>query len=71
MDAVHNYIDDVLSLGRSTSLDHVKAVLGAIIRTGLTAKLNPSKCQWGAHSLTYLGYEVYQKPVSRLKTTEY
>ena len=31
-------------------------MLGALRKAGLTA--NPAKCQWGAHTLTYLGYEV-------------
>ena len=52
------YIDDILIFSKSWSdhVTHIKAVLGALRMAGLTA--NSSKCQWGAHALTYLGYEV-------------
>ena len=52
------YIDDVLIYSASWEehVAHVRAVLGALRKAGLTA--NPAKCQWRAHTLTYLGYEV-------------
>ena len=52
------YIDDILIFSKSWSdhVTHIKAVLGALRMAGLTA--NSSKYQWGAHALTYLGYEV-------------
>ena len=53
------YIDDILIYSNSWAdhiITHIKAVLGALSAAGLTA--NPAKCQWGAHALTYLGYEV-------------
>ena len=54
------YIDDVLiySINWEDHVRHIAAVLGALREAGLTA--TPSKCEWGAHALTYLGYEVGQ-----------
>ena len=52
------YIDDILIYSNSWAehITHIKAVRGALSAAGLTA--NPAKCQWRAHALTYLGYEV-------------
>ena len=52
------YIDDVLVFSDSWDehLVHVQQVLEALADAGLTA--NPSKCVWGARSLSYLGHMV-------------
>ena len=52
------YIDDVLVFSDSWEdhLVHVQQVLEALKEAGLTAK--PSKCVWGARSLSYLGHMV-------------
>jgi len=52
------YIDDVLiySANWKEHLTHIKLVLQALQKAGLTAK--PSKCQWGRSHLEYLGHRV-------------
>ena len=53
----NSYIDDILvhSSSWGEHLIHIQ-VLEQLRKVGLTAK--PSKCDWGARALTYLGYEV-------------
>ena len=52
------YIDDIVVFSETWEdhLRHVRAVLEALKRTGMTA--NPDKCTWGAQTLTYLGHRV-------------
>ena len=52
------YIDDVLVFSNSWEehLVHVRQVLEALAEIGLTAK--PTKCVWGARSLSYLGHMI-------------
>ena len=52
------YIDDVLVFSYSWEehLVHVRQVLEALAEIGLTAK--PTKCVWGARSLSYLGHMI-------------
>ncbi len=52
------YIDDVLIFSKTWKehVCHIREVLGALGQAGLTA--NSAKCEWGAHAVTYLGYEV-------------
>ena len=52
------YIDDIIVYSSSWKdhLVHIREVLQALRQAGLTAK--PSKCVWGAKSLTYLGHTV-------------
>ena len=52
------YIDDVLVYSNSWAehLQHLKHVLEALKKAGLTAK--PEKCQWGRRHLDYLGHRV-------------
>ena len=52
------YIDDIVVFSETWEdhLRHVRAVLEALKRTGMTA--NPDKCIWGAQTLTYLGHRV-------------
>ena len=52
------YIDDIIVYSSSCKdhLVHIREVLQALRQAGLTAK--PSKCVWGAKSLTYLGHTV-------------
>ena len=50
------YIDDIFLDTWEDHPRHVRAVLVALKRTGMTA--NPDKCTWGAHILTYLGHRV-------------
>ena len=58
------YIDDVIVFSKSWDehLQDIKKVLISLRRTGLTAK--PSKCEWGATTLTYLGHIVGEGMVS-------
>ena len=58
------YIDDVIVYGNSWEehLRHLRQVLDRLRKHGLTAK--PSKCEWGASSLTYLGQVVGEGKVS-------
>ena len=53
------YIDDIIVYSSSWKdhLVHIREVLQALRQAGLTAK--PSKCVWGAKSLTYLGHTVW------------
>ncbi len=52
------YIDDVLVYSKDWAehLQHLRLVLEALRKSGLTAK--PSKCQWGCRHLDYLGHRV-------------
>ena len=52
------YIDDVIifSSDWTTHLDHIRRVLEALKRAGLTA--NPKKCEWGGKHMLYLGHIV-------------
>ena len=52
------YIDDVTIYNQSWEdhMTHVALLLEKLKKVGLTAK--PSKCQWGASSLTFLGHTV-------------
>ena len=52
------YIDDVLIFSKTWKehVCHIREVLGALGQAGLTA--NSAKCEWGAHAVTNLGYEV-------------
>ncbi len=52
------YIDDVLVYSKDWEehLQHLRLVLEALRKSGLTAK--PSKCQWGRRHLDYLGHRV-------------
>ena len=58
------YIDDVIVYSNSWEehLRHLRQVLDRLRKHGLTAK--PSKCEWGASSLTYLGQVVGEGKVS-------
>ena len=53
-----SYIDDVIVFSNTWEehLQHLKLVLERLRQHGLTAK--PSKCEWGASSLSYLGHSV-------------
>lgn len=53
-----SYIDDVIVFSRTWEehLVHLRQTLERLRQYQLTAK--PSKCQWGASSLTYLGHVV-------------
>ena len=50
------YMDDVLIFSEiwDEHINHIRRVLQALRRAGLTAK--PSKCDWGRRSITYLGH---------------
>ena len=52
------YIDDVINFSSdwTTHLDHIRRVLEALKRAGLTA--NPKKCEWGGKHMLYLGHIV-------------
>ena len=52
------YNDDIVVFSETWEdhLRHIRAVLEALKRTGMTAK--PTKCTWGAQTLTYLGHRV-------------
>ena len=52
------YIDDVLIFSKEPGehIAHIKRVLTALRKAGLTAK--PAKCEWGRQYLTYLGHWV-------------
>lgn len=64
------YIDDIIVYSSSwdAHLIHIREVLLALRRAGLTAK--PGKCVWGAKSLSYLGhtigYGLVQVPEARV-----
>lgn len=63
-DMADSYIDDLVVFSRTWEehLQHLRQVLERLRRHGLTAK--PSKCEWGAGSLTYLGHSVGHGRVS-------
>ena len=52
------YIDDIVVFSRTWEehLAHLKQVLDRLRKFHITAK--PSKCEWGAQSLLYLGHAV-------------
>ena len=52
------YIDDIIIYSQSWEdhITHAALVLEQLKKFGLTTK--PSKCQWGASSLTFLGHTV-------------
>ena len=58
------YIDDVIVFSKcwENHMEEVRKVLLCLRKTGLTAK--PTKCEWGATSLTYLGHTVGKGIVS-------
>jgi len=58
------YIDDVLIFSKTWDehLIHVKKVLQALRKAGLTAK--PSKCKWRRSSIHYLGHTIGSGQVS-------
>ena len=63
-DMSSTYIDDVIVHSKTWEehLVHLRIVLERLRKNGLTAK--PSKCEWGASSLTYLGHVVGAGKVS-------
>ena len=52
------YTDDIIIYSQSWEdhMTHIALVLEQLKKVGMTAK--PSKCQWGASSLTFLGHTV-------------
>ena len=58
------YIDDVIVFSKcwENHMQEVRKVLLCLRKTGLTAK--PTKCEWGAISMTYLGHTVGKGIVS-------
>ena len=52
------YVDDILIFSKDMDqhLEHVKKVLEALQKAGLTAKKD--KCEWGKATLEYLGHQV-------------
>ena len=63
-DTSNAYIDDVIIFSKcwEEHLMHIRSVLSYLRKTGLTAK--PSKSEWGATSLQYLGHIVGKGMVS-------
>ena len=52
------YMDDIVVFSRTweNHLAHIRNVLSALRRAGLTA--NPSKCRWGGRSVEFLGHRI-------------
>ena len=58
------YLDDVLIATSGNFTEHVKRVeevLTRLMKAGLT--INPAKCMWGQHEITYLGHKLSRKGV--------
>lgn len=62
-----NYIDDILIFSKSYDehMEHVKLVLGAVIKEGFKVKL--SKCKFAQHSIKYLGHVIEKNKVYPIK----
>jgi len=63
-DFVRAYMDDlvVFSYNWDEHMQHVRQVLQALRKTGLT--VNPNKCHWGVEKLEFLGHVIGKGVVS-------